>query len=59
MRLAPVVDELKEFDEPIVLNSVRFRWQEVRRELRKALDAEAVLGRASDPVGEPVPRPAV
>ncbi len=43
VRWAPIVDELKELDEPIVLNSVRFRWQEVRRDLRQVLDAEAVL----------------
>ena len=44
VRWAPIVDELKQHDEPIVLNSVRFRWQEVRRDLRRALDAGAVLG---------------
>ncbi len=40
---APIVDELKQHDEAIVINSVRFRWQEVRRELRATLDAAAVL----------------
>jgi len=40
---APVVDKLKELDEPIVLNSVRFRWQEVRRDLRRCLDPAALL----------------
>lgn len=44
VRWAPIVDELKELDEPIVLNSVRFRWQEVRRDLRQTLDPAAVLG---------------
>ena len=43
VRCAPIVDELKELDEPIVRNSVRFRWQEVRRDLRRDLDAVAVL----------------
>jgi hypothetical protein len=43
VRHAPIVDELKQLDEPIVRNSVRFRWQEVRRELRTCLDAGAVL----------------
>jgi hypothetical protein len=47
VRWAPVVDTLKELDEEIVNNSVRFRWQEVRRDLREHLDAEAVL-RSSD-----------
>ncbi len=43
VRWAPVIDDLKKLDEPIVLNSVRFRWQEVRRQFRQSLDAEAVL----------------
>ena len=41
---APIVDELKQMDEDIVINSVRFRWQKVRQDLRDALDASAVLG---------------
>ena len=50
VRWAPIVDELKQFDEPIVLNSVRFRWQEVRRDLRQRLDATAILqGEAAAP----------
>ena len=40
---APIVDHLKELDEPIVRNSVRFRWQEVRRDLRAALRADALV----------------
>jgi hypothetical protein len=43
VRWAPIVDELKELDEPIVLNSVRFRWREVRQNLRDTLDTAAVL----------------
>lgn len=43
VRWAPVIDELKALDAGIVRNSVRFRWQEVRRELRGCLDASAVL----------------
>lgn len=34
VRWAPVIDEYKQLDEEIVKNSVRFRWQEVRRDLR-------------------------
>lgn len=41
---APVLDELKALDEEIVRNSVRFRWQEVREQLQRLLDAGAVLG---------------
>lgn len=37
VRWAPVVDAFKQLDEGIVKNSVRFRWQEVRRELRRHL----------------------
>ena len=40
---APIVEELKQLDEEIVRNSVRFRWQEVRRELRRDLDAKALM----------------
>jgi len=40
---APIVDELKQLDDQIVRNSVRFRWQQVRRELRRDLDAEALM----------------
>ena len=40
---APIIKALKELDEEIVINSVRFRWQEVRRDLRKNLKAELVL----------------
>lgn len=41
---APIIDELKQLDEDIVRNSVRFRWQEVRRDFREDLDTAAVLG---------------
>jgi hypothetical protein len=43
VRWAPVVDEFKQLDEDIVKNSVRFRWQEVRRHLAEHLDAEAMV----------------
>ena len=44
---SPIVDVLKELDEEIVRNSMRFRWQEIRRELRQALDAAAVMSSAA------------
>jgi hypothetical protein len=47
IRWAPIIEELKELDESIVRNSVRFRWQEVRRDLRKCLDAPAVMRAAA------------
>ena len=43
VRHAPIIPELMALDEEIVRNSVRFRWQEVRRELRAALDTDAVI----------------
>lgn len=43
VKWAPIVDELKQIDEPIVTNSVRFRWQEVRRDMRRDLDPSAVM----------------
>jgi hypothetical protein len=43
VRWAPILDELKALDEEIVRNSVRFRWQEIRRDLARDLDADAVL----------------
>jgi hypothetical protein len=45
---APIADDLKELDEEIVRNSVRFRWHEVRRDLRGCLDAAAVLASAAE-----------
>jgi hypothetical protein len=36
----PIVDELKQLDDEIVRNSIRFRWVEVRDDLRANLRAE-------------------
>jgi len=41
---APIADELKKRDEEIVKNSVRFRWQEIRRSARNLLQADALTG---------------
>lgn len=49
---APIVDELKALDEEIVRNSVRFRWQEVRQELHRLLDAGALLRAAGQEEGD-------
>jgi hypothetical protein len=43
IKWAPIVDQLKTLDEPIVINSVRFRWQEIRRDLRQSLRPEQIL----------------
>jgi len=42
IRHAPVVDEFKELDSEIVRNSIRFRWRDVRQQLRKRIDPGAV-----------------
>ena len=39
---APIMRELMALDESIVRNSVRFHWQEVRRELRRHLRADTI-----------------
>lgn len=43
LRYAPVVDEFKQADEAIVRNSIRFRWRDVREQLRRRVDAAAVV----------------
>jgi len=40
---APIADELKELDESIVKNSIRYRWIEIRRSLRKLLDCKTLV----------------
>lgn len=51
---APIIDDLKRLDDEIVRNSVRFRWQEVRRQLRRDLDAQVLM--ASIEQGNPTLR---
>lgn len=43
---APIADELKQHDGQIVRNSIRFLWQDVRRALRRDLDAASVIASA-------------
>lgn len=42
--LAPVVDEFKELDREIVKNSIRFRWRDVREQLRKRILPAEIVG---------------
>ncbi len=42
IRFAPVIDQYKELDSEIVTNSIRFRWNDVRNQLRKRIDPAAV-----------------
>jgi hypothetical protein len=44
VKWSPVADELKRLDEEIVINSVRFHWQEIRRAFASHIDAENLLG---------------
>jgi hypothetical protein len=44
VKWAPIIDNLKKLDEEIVINSVRFHWQEIRRAFARHIDAEGVLG---------------
>ena len=39
---SPIADELKQRDEEIVRNSVRFRWIEVRRSARALIDIDSL-----------------
>ncbi len=50
VRFAPVIDEYKELDREIVMNSIRFRWRDVRDQLRRRIDAPA-LGSAMRETG--------
>ena len=48
----PVVPEYREQDREILMNSIRFRWAEVRRDLRKRLVPDAsILGASLDSGG--------
>lgn len=42
IRLAPVTDQFKALDGEIVRNSMRFRWVNVRDQLRRRMRAEAI-----------------
>jgi hypothetical protein len=48
VRWAPVKDELKVLDEEIVRNSVRFRWQAVRRDFAEQLRLAPLLQSLTD-----------
>lgn len=50
---APIIDHLKTLDEEIVINSVRFHWQEVRRAFAQHADAPAILSAWTGPASGP------
>lgn len=43
VRWAPIDDELKKYDGEIVENSIRFQWQRIRSDFRKAFNIDAFL----------------
>ena len=43
VKWAPVTDEFKQQDSEIVMNSIRFRWREVREQLRKRAVPAAIV----------------
>ena len=45
---SPIADELKVRDESIVKNSIRYRWIETRRNVRKQIDCEALAQNLSE-----------
>ena len=47
VKWSPIADELKQRDEEIVENSIRFRWIEVRRSVRELLDAPSIVTNTS------------
>lgn len=58
---APVIDEFKDLDREIVMNSVRFRWNNHRAQLAQRLDAAAIAAdwRAAAPPSPGGDAPAV
>ena len=49
---APVIDEFKALDAEIVVNSMRFRWRDVRVQLRRRLDGASIARRWGETDGE-------
>lgn len=49
LKWSPIADELKRLDEEIVLNSVRFHWQEIRRAFARHADPDSILGLVEEP----------
>ncbi len=43
VRFAPVIDEYRELDQEIVANSIRFRWRDVREQIRRRMDGHGLI----------------
>lgn len=42
VKYAPVIDDYRERDQEIVMNSIRFRWRDIREQFRKRCEAPAI-----------------
>ena len=43
IQAAPVIEGFKELDREIVMNSIRYRWMDVRRQARERIDGRAIF----------------
>ena len=43
VRYAPVIDEYRELDREIVSNSIRFRWRDIREQIRRRMDGDRLI----------------
>lgn len=48
IRFAPVIDEFKDLDREIVMNSIRLRWRDAKEQLVRRLDCDAFQKDARD-----------
>lgn len=48
VQAAPVIEGYKDLDKDIVMNSIRFRWTDVRRQLRDRIDAPSLAEDLAD-----------
>ena len=47
IQAAPVIEGFKELDREIVVNSIRYRWMDVRRQARERLETAALAALAA------------
>jgi hypothetical protein len=43
VKYAPVIDDYRERDREIVMNSIRFRWRDIREQFRKRVNAASIV----------------
>ena len=51
VRYAPVIDEYRELDREIVTNSIRFRWRDVREQIRRRMNGTRLIDDWRDRAG--------